>query len=380
MFTKHVSKELSAYCHGELSAEKSRRVADHLLSCRRCRDEYEEIKFGIQLAKQLPLASAPESLWAEIEQAGDRESRGERISATLPTARAWTSWRYALAAMLLVGFGVAGWYYLRPDAAWEVARLEGAPKVGSDSINETGHLTVGEWLETDDNSRAKIAVGEIGEVEIEPNTRLRLVNAQLTDHRLSLARGTMHARIWAPPRLFFVETPSALAVDLGCAYTLEVDDAGRSFLHVTSGWVALQLQNRESMVPAGALCQTRPGIGPGTPFFEDASEKFQAALSKLDFEQGGAEALSTVLSEARDFDTLTLWHLLFRVDETQRGQIYDRLAALVAPPGGVTREAAVGTLDEKALNRWRETLEPRWQREDLPVWRKAWREAWKHLR
>ena len=36
----------------------------------------------------------------------------------------------------------------------------------------------------------------------------------------------MSARIWAPPRLFYVNTPSAVAEDLGCAYTLEVDDLG----------------------------------------------------------------------------------------------------------------------------------------------------------
>src|SRR5438876_1202274 len=97
-------------------------------------------------------------------------------------------------------------------------------------------------------------------------------------------RGRMSARISAPPKLFFVNTPSAVAEDLGCAYTLEVDDAGNSLLRVTLGWVALQLKDRESLVPAGAACATRPGIGPGTPYFEDASELFRTALAKLDFE------------------------------------------------------------------------------------------------
>jgi len=48
-----------------------------------------------------------------------------------------------------------------------------------------------------------------------------------------------------------------VAADLDVAYTLEVDNAGGSLLRVTSGWVALQLKDRESMVPAGAACQTR---------------------------------------------------------------------------------------------------------------------------
>ena len=113
--------------------------------------------------------------------------------------------------------------------------------------------------------------GSIGNVDIDENTRVRLVANEPTEHRLELARGKMSARIWAPPRLFFVDTPSAVAADLGCAYTLEVDENGGSILHVTSGWVALQLKDRESIVPAGAACETQPGIGPGTPYFVDAT-------------------------------------------------------------------------------------------------------------
>jgi anti-sigma factor RsiW len=43
MFTKHVIKQLSAYCNGELVSEQSQRVREHLLACERCRKEYEEI-------------------------------------------------------------------------------------------------------------------------------------------------------------------------------------------------------------------------------------------------------------------------------------------------------------------------------------------------
>ena len=42
---------------------------------------------------------------------------------------------------------------------------------------------------------------------------------------MALDQGTIHARIWAPPKFFYVNTQAAVAVDLGCAYTLHVDDA-----------------------------------------------------------------------------------------------------------------------------------------------------------
>jgi hypothetical protein len=206
-------------------------------------------------------------------------------------------------------------------------------------------------LETDHRSRALINVGDIGEVEIDANTRVRLLQARETEHRLRLARGTMHATIWAPPRSFVVDTPSAIATDLGCTYTLEVDAAGVGRLHVTSGWVAFELKGRESFVPADALCETRPGIGPGTPHYEDAPAILIEALSRFDFHNGGSSALETVLSQARKEDAFTLWHLLSRADAADRPRIYDRLSNLVPAPAGVTRDAVL-RLDRNMLDLW----------------------------
>jgi hypothetical protein len=207
---------------------------------------------------------------------------------------------------------------------------------------------------------------------------VRLLETKLTEHRLELARGRLSARIWAPPRLFFVDTPSAVAADLGCAYTLEVDDAGGSLLHVTSGWVALQLKDRESMVPAGAACATRPGVGPGTPYFEDSSEIFRKALAKIDFEPQDTEwskipALDLVLAESRPRDTLTLWHLLSRVQGTDRARVYDRMAQLAPPPEGVTREGILN-LNEFMMKLWKENLESIWSNDSKL--RKTWIGIW----
>ncbi len=244
--------------------------------------------------------------------------------------------------------------------------LAGAPRIGSEHFAKEGQLGVGQWLETDGSSRAQIAVSTIGTVEIDENTRVRLVGTEPTEHRLELARGKMSAMIWAPPRLFFVDTPSAVAADLGCAYTLEVDDHGAGLLRVTSGWVALQLQDRESIVPAEAACETRPGVGPGTPYFEDASPAFRAALSKIDFEHEAgvrSSALDSLLGQARSKDTLTLWHLLARVNGTDRERVYDAMASLALPPAGVTREGVL-QLDREMLDRWRAALETTWTRGD----------------
>ena len=369
MFSNHVTNDLSAYCQEELNNERSRQVAEHIIACAKCRAKFEEIKLGIKLAEQLPHVSAPEKMWSELESLLDANQTS--ITPLLPSRTRFRQWRpqaALIAASVLMTAALIGlWYYRTrthssPGAFWQVATLNGMPRIGSTGIGGQGRLGIGQWLETDANSSARIDVATIGHVEIDPNTRVRLLQTQPTEHRLELARGKMSARIWAPPRLFFVDTPSAVAADIGCAYTLEVDDSGGSLLRVTSGWVALQLKDRESMVPAGAACQTRPGIGPGTPYFEDAAPDFRQALKELDFGNDPSTRsaqLDLLLKTSRVRDTLTLWHLLPRVEGNERVQVFEKIASFVPPPPGVTREGVL-QLNQDMLNKWRVHLEWDW--------------------
>ena len=365
MFSNHVTRNFSAYCNGELSAEESRRFNEHVMACAKCRAQFDDIKLGVKFAEQLPSFSAPENLWGNIETKLGTAPTSDYVGFGFGT------WRFQVAAVAagLLIVATLGIWLLRRDQtpvsvspSWEVQRIDGTLRVGESSIANKGKMSVGEWVETGEDSKAQINVASIGQVEIGPDTKVRLLQTQPTEHRLELVRGKMSARIWAPPRLFFVDTPSAIAADLGCAYTLEVTGSGASLLRVTVGWVALQLKDRESMVPAGAACETRPGIGPGTPYFEDAAPEFRASLTKIDFDNDSAStntALDVLLSHTRKRDTLTLWHLLGRVDETERGKVYEKIASFVPPPAGVTREGIL-SLDQKMLDLWRDQVEPTW--------------------
>ncbi|MBI1795467.1 MAG: FecR domain-containing protein [Candidatus Eisenbacteria bacterium] len=283
--------------------------------------------------------------------------------------RAW-----AIAAALIAVAGIAAlWWARARDSAWAVARLDGAPRVGAGTIHGTGSLAVGEWLETDAGSRARVTVGRIGDLLVEPNTRLRLIGAGGREHRMHLARGTVTALILAQPRQFVVETPSAAAVDLGCAYTLQVDASGGALVTVLAGWVSFEREGRDSFIPAGARCATRPGFGPGTPCMVDASPAFKNALAALDLAGDAAArdtALAALLPAARRADALSLWHLLAWMRGRERDDVYARLAALVPPPAGVTREGVLAG-ERAMLDRWWDALglgEARYWRE----WQRAW--------
>ncbi len=297
----------------------------------------------------------------------------DQIADVQPIKRHWSFSRVrlsfqlaAVAAILLLS--ITAFFIVRTrqarnsGPAWDVARLEGSPRIGWHALGAatgSAKLAVGQTLVTDSSSRASITLDETGRIEVDAGSRLRLLASGPGRKRLSLERGTIHATIWAPPGQFVVDTPSAVAVDLGCVYTLHVDDSGAGLLRTTMGWVGFKLNGHESFIPAGAVCATRPKTGPGTPYFEDASASFRDALSKFDFAATTpAERnalLGIILVDARKNDALTLWHLLSRVSDADRPGVFDRLAALAPPPAGVTRDGIL-RLDRPMLDAWWNSL------------------------
>jgi hypothetical protein len=290
-------------------------------------------------------------------------------------SRAWyaVSTLAAAAAVILIA-GAAWFTVVQPRIGWAVESVAGEPVVDGRAVGRAARLGIGSWLETDDSSRARIAAGYIGRIDVEPNTRVQLVEARGREHRMALAEGTIHARIWAPPKFFFVNTPAAVAVDLGCAYTLQVDPDGSGLVRVTHGWVGFQHAGRESFIPEQAVCATRPDVGPGTPRYDDAPEGYAGALELIDFgnqaDPGRAAALELVLSRARPRDALTLWHLLQRGTPDERALVYARMAAVAPPPPGVTREAVLGG-DGSAIDAWWNSLGL-----DSTTWWRMWKKDW----
>ena len=311
------------------------------------------------------------------------EFRVKADAADLAVVR-WTSARFlapalaaAAAIVMMVG---ATWSTVRvasPPSTfsyWPVAAIEGRPRIGSTALVGSGRLSVGQTLVTDAVSRARVEVGTIGEVTVDPDSRVRLVSTRDGHHRFALASGTLRAVITAPPGQFVVETPSATAIDLGCAYTLHVDEDGSGLLRVTAGWVSLQLAARESFVPAGASARIDPALGPGTPRYDEEDREYQDAIDTFDFDEDPgrrASALRALLARTHSGDAVTLWHLLSRVGEPDRAAVADALADQVAMPAGVTRDQVL-RLDRDALDAWWNAL----GLGDATWWRKWRLENW----
>ncbi len=261
----------------------------------------------------------------------------------------------AAAIALMVG---QAWLSPAPAASWNVAVIVGTPRVGGSVLVGAGRIAVGQTLITDEGSRAKLEVSDIGQVTVDERTRVRLIETREGHHRLALERGTLHAAIAAPPGQFVVSTPSATATDLGCVYSLRVNDDGSGVLSVEAGWVSFEERGRESFVPAGASSRTDRVNGPGTPRYDDTEQAFRDALDDVDGGRDGARraaALGFVLGHARGRDAMTLWHLISRVEGADRSAVIDALAARVPMPAAITHDA-VSRLDRAALDQWWDQL------------------------
>jgi hypothetical protein len=298
---------------------------------------------------------------ARLERALGTERWSGRIPERAPAIRR-ASWGWVLGAAALTLF-VLGFALLQRDNAssYRFDVLAGAPVLEGDGASAS-RMRSGDVLSTDAQSRAKLSVADLGNIVLEPGTRVRIERpesgASGAEHVLALERGTIVASIFAAPRAFQVGTPAGIAVDLGCVYRTTVEQDGSTRLAVVSGQVSFEASERRAIVPSGAWCRARPGSGPGPAFREDAPAALVEAVERLELEIERA-SVEAVLAAARPEDELTLWHLLEHPSAEVREGVYTALAALAPPPDGLGREALIGR-DRASLDQWRRSMSWSW--------------------
>jgi hypothetical protein len=278
-------------------------------------------------------------------------------------------WCSAAACLLVALFAARRAGVGDRPTAWSVTEMGGDVELGSNAATMTARLNLGQPIRTGSQAHATIEADDFGQVEVKPDSEMTIVETGEHAQRMDLRHGHIHALIWAPPREFVVDTPSAKAIDLGCQYDLTVDPSGNGFLRVETGWVAFQFQGKESFIPAGAACRTSRSKGPGIPFFESSNAGLRESLERFE-STGQHEALLAVLNDAGQNDGLTLWHLMTRVRGGDRAIVFDRFASIVKLPANVNRESAI--------KGDRATLDACWDALSLDsaAWWREWKRDW----
>ncbi|HZM15112.1 MAG TPA: zf-HC2 domain-containing protein [Candidatus Krumholzibacteria bacterium] len=369
-----VRERLSAHLDADLPEEEAAAVRDHLARCADCAAEAKTLGVVVRAVVALERELDPGDLWPGIAARLTAEPATQRRAATWAVRVRYAvarglgvgqgipalSWRLGVAVALLLA--VWGWHARRgaPASTWEIAPLAGAPVLRDRGLSGARTLHPGDWVRTDAASRVRVTAAEVGRVDIGPESEVRLLLTAADEHRIEIAHGELSAFIWAPPRLFFVETPAGVAEDLGCQYDLVVDRSGNGSLDVGLGFVSFERDGYQVIVPQGARCDLRAGMGPGTPHAQQASAVLCRALEQIDRHGAAAgDALATVLAAATGADAVTLWHLVPRVQERERPRVVDKLASLVPLPANATRDGVMG-LDTQMLDGWWSAIYPSW--------------------
>ena len=242
-------------------------------------------------------------------------------------------------------------FYNHESAAFlSVDKLYGDAFIASDKIDTYGMLKPDEWLNTNENSKTRIKLGVLGEIEVEPSTQIKLLNLNASENHFYLQNGEINASIWGAPRHLFIDSPKGEIIDFGSSFNFKVDNDKSSVLKVKSGWAALHFKNQFVIIPAGNECITTDVIG--IPFNINSSKVFKEKLNEF---VANKINVSELLNIADKKDLVSLWYLLISSYQNERKEIFNKIKALNSNASKLNEDEIL-KLDENALNNLWEVL------------------------
>jgi len=383
-FCDETERLIDDFLEANISAKDKEIMENHISECNDCRNYLEEtskIKLKLSsLAGNYEYLSSTEkdALWKGVEARSDFETRrNDELNKNLedPAYRKYGllyKYRYfasAFAAMIVIGiiyFAVKNLKFESPELTkqdsyllpsyWKVTSLSGTPYISNEAMAKLDSIRDGEYIITNDTSRAELLIADIGKVIVEPNTKLMIVKGEDGKNRLSVIYGTIDADMKKVENPVPVDLPSAVAMDDGGSYKLTVDGSGDGLFYVRSGQVEVVSGSKQSVVPAGNLVMTRKDKGVGTPFSENSSSVFKKALFNFDFGNCDVSCVNTILNYADKNDAVSLVNLIQDVDNEYKNQVYAKVASFVAPPRPIPKDS-IPFFDENEIEDWVEKIE-----------------------
>ncbi len=374
MKCREVKYYLNDFLEGKLIDEMREQISLHINKCASCRTMYRELKTEHKLSGTLgtkiheggefwegisdqnesdPYLNMPSILYSPLnrrEDPGYKLRTGKRFLSSN-----WIAVAAPVSAVVLAVLIAILYFYKSSASFWQVETIKGFPVVGNEKIEDSGVIPLGEYLSTDTHSSARIKAGMIGHIDVDPASKLQLVNTKDKNYKIYLNIGKISVKTHKAANYLSVLTPSATYTDLGCSYTIEVGKNGSSFLHVEEGKVLISAGGDKEIIPEGAVCETMKNHQPGTPYFLSSSTEFKAALSRFDAGNSSKENIEKVIENAGPKDALSLWYLLRKAEPGEIKLIYDRLSEINAPPEGVSCDHII-TGNTDMLFKWWEKL------------------------
>lgn len=374
---------ISELADGEISDKDRLELSAHMTECLECSIAYEQMLMLKEKTKTIPTEIKPsQSVWNRInEKISDDNIEVKQVASNfytilntapnkdipnfideLPKGKPY--FKYVVAACVIVFLGLVSIPFIyksniNPDATvfsyWQVTKVKGNPTVNNgNAMAFTDSIKAGDWIETNDSSRAVITIAGLGEITVEPKSKLTILKSEQGEHRVLLEYGTINTNFSEKSDKFSIETKNSIARDnnvTGTAYTFSIDNKGDGMILVKDGSVTLESRGKEAVVPAGKICLVQAIAGPGTPFSVTASNEFRKALYAYDFEPHTTNAIYNVINTANETDMVSLINLIPRVNDEVKEQIYSKVSGYVAPPSYIVMDS-LRYFDCEKLGEW----------------------------
>lgn len=368
---------------GEISDKDRLELSAHMTECLECSIAYEQILMLKEKTKTIPSEIKPsQSVWNRInEKISDDNIEVKQVAGNFYTilntapnkdipssideqSKGKPYFKYAVAVCVILFLGLVSIPFIynsniNPDATvfsyWQVTKVKGNPTVNhGNAMAFTDSIKAGDWIETNDSSRAVITIAGLGEITIEPKSKLTILKSEQGEHKVLLEYGTINTNFSQKSDKFSIETKNSIARDnnvMGTAYTFSVDNKGDGMILVTDGSITLESRGKEAVVPAGKICLVQAVAGPGTPFSVTASPEFRNALYTYDFEPENTNAIYNVINTANKSDMVSLINLIPRVTDAVKEQIYSKVSGYVTPPSYIVMDS-LRYFDCEKLGEW----------------------------
>ena len=370
---------IDEFLEGMISLKDKELMDEHIAFCSRCADYLKKNTALVKDLNSLPAdpvtlsSGKKDEIWNRVESGINKDKykilRSEEDSEFEEenSLNFFSRYKYVfsgIAAVLALAFIVFGVKNMKLSndrmseqntfglaSYWKVSNLQGNSLIGDVAMSSNDSIKEGQFIQTNNVSRAELVIADIGKIIIEPNTKVYFVKGSDGNNRINVEYGTINADMNSNGKTFFVEMPSAVATDNGGKYTMTIDSLGDGFVFVKSGKVDVESPNRAAIVPAGNIVLTKKNIGVGTPFNENSSPKFRNALFSYDFGKCNDACVAILLNAAKMSDAVTLVNLMPNVDKEYSDKVYTKLANFVPPPSNINTDS-IPFIDEEKLNQW----------------------------
>lgn len=345
----------------EISDENKIYIEQHLTECNDCKRYYFEVLSLNEKISKLPKNVNPKTnIWKSVEgKLEDENIKITQISGNLFTVSNITEikndntqnefikpknyLKYAVAASIVLILGIFSLPFLFNKSVdlnsegnvfgyWQVQKLKGNPTLSDKPLATLDSIREGEWIITDDSSEAMIKIEGIGDIIVEPKTKLRILKNEDGENKVYLEYGTINTNLSNSVKSivpFAVQTANGIVRDTkGGSYTFTMNENGDGMIFVKDGIVNFVSNGKESVIPSGKVCIVQALNGPGVPFSVNTSPQFKNAIMHFDENSGDLSAINSVISTSGNQDLVSLINLMPRVSPEVQNVIYQRVQKL----------------------------------------------------